>query len=143
MTQQCNRMSQKKFRIGELADQLRIKKFVIRFWEKEFGLKATRSTGGQRFYTNEDYKCFIAIKDLLYNQGYTIAGAKTKLSKEVKKIKDPEKILGAKLIDPAFAKASASREERKKASSKVVDEKFLEKVKNLKSHLIKFKQTLV
>jgi DNA-binding transcriptional MerR regulator len=72
-------MSKKKFRIGELAKELDVKKFVVRFWEKEFGLKSERSEGGQRFYTEDDLKTFNTIKFLLYSQGFTIAGAKTKL----------------------------------------------------------------
>ena len=47
-------MSKKKFRIGELAKELQVKKFVIRFWEKEFALSSDRSQGGQRYYTEND-----------------------------------------------------------------------------------------
>jgi len=72
-------MQKKQFRIGELATQLGVEKFVVRFWEKEFNLKTTRSTGKQRFYTERDLKTFSQIKDLLYNQGFTIAGAKKQL----------------------------------------------------------------
>lgn len=72
-------MSQKQFRIGDLAKELKVKKFVVRFWEKEFGLKSDRSQGGQRFYTSQDLKTFLLIKDLLYRQGFTIAGAKKQL----------------------------------------------------------------
>ncbi len=72
-------MEKKKFRIGGLAQELGVKKFVIRFWEKEFELTADRSIGGQRFYTDDDLKVFYTIKDLLYSQGFTIAGAKLQL----------------------------------------------------------------
>ena len=70
------RMQKKQFRIGELASKLDVEKFVIRFWEKEFNIKTTRSTGRQRFYTEHDFETFTRIKDLLYNKGFTIAGAK-------------------------------------------------------------------
>jgi len=73
------RMQKKQFRIGELATQLGVEKFVVRFWEKEFNLKTTRSTGKQRFYTEHDLETFTHIKDLLYNKGFTIAGAKKQL----------------------------------------------------------------
>ncbi len=72
-------MSKKQFRIGDLADELKVKKFVIRFWEKEFDIQSDRSQGGQRFYTTEDLKKFLLIKDLLYAKGFTIAGAKKQL----------------------------------------------------------------
>lgn len=64
------------FRIGTLAEKLQVERFVIRFWEKEFSLKPNRTTGKQRFYTVEDLHKFTTIKELLYNKGLTIAGAK-------------------------------------------------------------------
>jgi DNA-binding transcriptional MerR regulator len=73
------KMQKIKFRIGELAQQLNVECFVIRFWEKEFSFKSNRSHGGQRFYGEKDLARFALIKDLLYNQGFTIAGAKKKL----------------------------------------------------------------
>ncbi len=69
-------MEKRKFRIGELAESLSVERFVIRFWEKEFNIKGERSEGGQRFYDEKDLKKFQTIKELLYNQGFTIAGAK-------------------------------------------------------------------
>lgn len=69
-------MQTKQFRIGELSKKLSVEKFVIRFWEKEFNIKPQRSTGQQRFYTEKDFNKFTAIKDLLYDRGFTIAGAK-------------------------------------------------------------------
>lgn len=70
------KMEKKKFRIGHLADELEVERFVIRFWEKEFDVKSKRSDGGQRFYKREDLEKFKRIKELLYNKGFTIAGAK-------------------------------------------------------------------
>ena len=74
------KMEKKKFRIGELADKVGVERFVIRFWEKEFAISSTRSTGGQRFYTETDLALFQKIKQLLYEEGFTISGAKKKLS---------------------------------------------------------------
>lgn len=70
------KMKQQQFRIGQLADELNVKRFVIRFWEKEFNFKSDRSDGGQRFYTQKDLETFKQIKTLLYEKGFTIAGAK-------------------------------------------------------------------
>ena len=72
--------NKQQFRIGELARKLNIERFVIRFWEKEFGLKAYRSEGGQRYYAQKDLERFQHIKTLLYEKGLTIAGAKKALS---------------------------------------------------------------
>ncbi len=73
------KMQKRQFRIGQLADLLGVERFVVRFWEKEFNLNAHRSTGGQRFYEEKDLNKFKKIKQLLYEEGFTIAGAKKKL----------------------------------------------------------------
>lgn len=75
------KMQKKQFRIGELAKSLGVERFVIRFWEKEFNFSAHRSQGGQRFYEERDLERFKFIKTLLYEQGFTIAGAKKQLKK--------------------------------------------------------------
>jgi DNA-binding transcriptional MerR regulator len=74
------KMKNRQFRIGQLAAQLKVEKFVIRFWEKEFGCKTIRSAGKQRFYNQKDLEQFVLIKELLYEKGFTIAGAKKHLS---------------------------------------------------------------
>ena len=73
------RMEKRRFRIGELAQKLNLEKFVIRFWEKEFNLKPHRSDGKQRFYEEKDLEKFQQIKSLLYENGFTIAGARKQL----------------------------------------------------------------
>lgn len=73
------KMQKRRFRIGELAKHLAVEKFVVRFWEKEFDLKTNRSHGGQRFYDEQDIEQFKQIKALLYDGGFTIAGAKKQL----------------------------------------------------------------
>ena len=73
------KMQKRKFRIGELAKVLNVERFVIRFWEKEFFIKATRSEGGQRFYHEKDLERFKQIKELLYEKGFTMAGARKQL----------------------------------------------------------------
>lgn len=69
-------MEKRKYRIGQIAHNLKLEPFVIRFWEKEFDISSERSAGRQRYYTEIDVKKFRLIKDLLHNQGMTIAGAK-------------------------------------------------------------------
>jgi len=78
------KMQKKQFRIGELAKRLNVERFVIRFWEKEFGLKAHRSDGGQRFYEERDFNKFKQIKKLLYEEGFTISGARQQLKSGTK-----------------------------------------------------------
>ncbi|MBN2267020.1 MAG: MerR family transcriptional regulator [Candidatus Babeliaceae bacterium] len=74
-------MDKQCFRIGELAQILSqegtaVEPFVIRFWERQFNIRAKRSDGGQRFYSEEDLYKFTEIKELLYVKKFTIAGAK-------------------------------------------------------------------
>lgn len=75
------RMERRKFRIGELAKNVGVERFVIRFWEKEFNIKPERSEGKQRFYDDKECERFKHIKSLLYDQKYTIEGAKMELMK--------------------------------------------------------------
>lgn len=89
------KMQKRQFRIGELARQLNVERFVIRFWEKEFELRTKRSDGGQRFYSTADLERFKAIKELLYNKGFTIAGAKQQLKTDVKQPANSSLILGS------------------------------------------------
>ena len=91
------KMQKRQFRIGELAHYLAVEKFVIRFWEKEFDLQTERSDGGQRFYDDKDIEKFTMIKELLYQRGFTIAGAKQQLKEKTKRknIIDESKIIGS------------------------------------------------
>lgn len=73
------RMRKRQFRIGELANRLKIERFIIRFWEKEFSIKTNRSQGRQRYYDEYDLEKFTLIKQLLYERGFTIAGAKREI----------------------------------------------------------------
>ena len=99
------RMEKRKFRIGQLASHLEVELFVIRFWEKEFSIKARRSSGGQRFYDEQDLIKFQTIKELLYEKKFTIAGAKQILKSlpTRKKIQNVNEILASQIttIDEA------------------------------------------
>ena len=77
------KMQKRKFRIGELAQKLELERFVVRFWEKEFSIKTKRSQGSQRFYDENDLRKFELIKRLLYEEGFTIIGAKKKLKEKI------------------------------------------------------------
>jgi DNA-binding transcriptional MerR regulator len=61
--------------IGELSDELGIKKHVLRFWEQKFPqLKPMKRGGGRRLYRPSDVELLRGIRDLLQNAGYTIKG---------------------------------------------------------------------
>ena len=137
MQHQTTPMSKKKFRIGDLAKELKVKKFVIRFWEKEFELKSERSEGGQRFYTEHDFKTFNTIKHLLYTQGFTIAGAKINLKdllhSKSNNDEQPKEITPTQTMTAATKIAPESNETR---------DQILDQLNLLKKQLNKFKQML-
>jgi DNA-binding transcriptional MerR regulator len=74
------------YRIGEVADIAGVKPHVLRYWESEFGLLSPRKNeGNQRFYTQKDLQKILMIKQLLYEERFTIAGARRKLREEWRK----------------------------------------------------------
>src|SRR6202795_4153001 len=73
------------FRIGEVAELGRLPAYVLRFWETEFPqLKPIKSSTGQRMYRKRDVESVVRIKKLLYEDGFTIAGARVQLREEIK-----------------------------------------------------------
>ena len=70
------------FRIGEVCDIAGVEAYVLRFWETEFPFLAPqKSKSGHRVYKKKDVEMVLKIKDLLYNRGFTIPGARKQLSK--------------------------------------------------------------
>ncbi len=73
------------FRIGEVATLCHLPAYVLRFWESEFPqLKPVKSSTGQRMYRKRDVESVVRIKQLLYEQGFTIAGARQQLRSDSK-----------------------------------------------------------
>lgn len=73
------------FRIGEVAGLCHLPAYVLRFWETEFPqLKPVKSSTGQRMYRRKDVESVLRIKKLLYEEGFTIAGARQHLRAEIK-----------------------------------------------------------
>jgi DNA-binding transcriptional MerR regulator len=71
-------------KIGEACRILDIQPYVLRYWETEFAaLAPSKSRSGQRVYTERELEIIRRIKQLLYEEGYTIAGAKKKLDSEL------------------------------------------------------------
>jgi len=71
------------FKIGEVAQLTGIQPYILRYWETEFGtLRPAKSRSGQRVYRRSDVLAVLRIKDLLYRQRFTIAGAKRHLAAE-------------------------------------------------------------
>ena len=64
------------YTISNVSKKLNVPTHVLRFWEKKFNfIKPKKNQTGRRYYSNQDIINLEIIKDLLYNKGYTIAGA--------------------------------------------------------------------
>jgi DNA-binding transcriptional MerR regulator len=135
------KMQKRKFRIGELANKLELERFVVRFWEKEFNIKTKRSQGSQRFYDENDLKKFETIKRLLYEEGFTISGAKKKLRdkstpKEKSSAKNESIIASQKTTMEDPKKTTAHQSEHEKI------EHLSQQIVDLKNKLRKLREML-
>ena len=69
------------FTIGEVSKITKIKTHILRYWEKEFdALEPTKRTGNRRYYSQNDILTILKIHELISVQGFTIEGAKQKIS---------------------------------------------------------------
>ncbi len=75
--------SKKNFRIGEVAEIAGVESYVLRFWEGEFAqLSPAKSKSNQRTYSQADVAIVLTIRDLLYEEGFTIEGARRQMQKK-------------------------------------------------------------
>lgn len=121
--------AKKQYRIGHVAQEVGVEKFVIRFWEKEFKLAANRSGGGQRYYEDHDINNFKQIKTLLYDQGLTIAGARKMLENDT-----PELRIGASPKTTMYNEPEQT--------NTILPEKIIQQLLALQKQLIKLKEVL-
>src|SRR4026209_689253 len=71
------------FKIGEVCEITDTQPYVLRYWESEFqALAPAKNSSGQRIYRRKDIETVLRIKQLLYEAGFTIAGAKKRLEQE-------------------------------------------------------------
>ena len=97
------------FTIGEVGDLCGVKPHVLRYWEQEFTqLRPMKRRGNRRYYQHHEVLMIRRIRDLLYEQGFTISGARNKLQEMVQIDRDQRRIDepmldGVELEDPATA----------------------------------------
>jgi len=71
------------YSIADVADETELKPYVLRFWEKEFpALRPKKNRAGNRTYQRKDIELVLRIKHLLYDEGFTIKGARDRLKSE-------------------------------------------------------------
>jgi DNA-binding transcriptional MerR regulator len=72
------------FKIGEVCEITDTQPYVLRYWESEFPMLApAKNSSGQRIYRRRDIETVFRIKELLYDEGFTIAGAKKRIEGEI------------------------------------------------------------
>jgi DNA-binding transcriptional MerR regulator len=99
------------FRIGEVARLCEVAPYVLRFWESEFPqLKPNKGGTGQRLYRKRDVEMALRIKRLLYDEGYTIPGARQVFKAETK---HKEPLLPFRVEEPASVDSGKLRQLRK------------------------------
>lgn len=82
------------FKISDVAAMATIEPHVLRYWESEFGeLKPRKSQTGRRLYTKRDIETVMEIRSLLYEEGFSIAGAKKRLQKRKKTSANHDQII--------------------------------------------------
>jgi DNA-binding transcriptional MerR regulator len=101
------------FKIGEVCEITDTQPYVLRYWESEFpALAPAKNSSGQRIYRRRDIETILRIKQLLYEEGFTIAGAKKRLEAELTGRTDTPSSMaavaaaeaeGAEGVDPARA----------------------------------------
>lgn len=112
------------FRIGEVAGLVGVEPHVLRYWEREFRtIRPTKSAKGQRVYSRKDVENLLRVRDLLYRDGFTIAGAKKKLRGDEGPADEPEAASSEEAEDEAATSevltVSAPAESAPSASARV------------------------
>ncbi|MGH9817921.1 MAG: MerR family transcriptional regulator [Candidatus Acidiferrales bacterium] len=99
------------FRIGEVSRLTATKAFVLRYWETEFPmLQPIKSSKGQRLYRRQDIETVLVIKRLLYNEGFTIAGARRYLREQNGNDGGAMQLTGATLASAEQSRAAPARQ---------------------------------
>jgi DNA-binding transcriptional MerR regulator len=90
------------FTIGEVSDLCAVKPHVLRYWEQEFSqLKPVKRRGNRRYYQHHEVLLIRRIRDLLYEQGFTIHGARHRLESEAGAAPSPDTVPNAGLAGTA------------------------------------------
>jgi len=100
------------FKIGEVCEITDTQPYVLRYWESEFpALAPAKNSSGQRIYRRKDIETVLRIKQLLYDEGFTIAGAKKRLEAEMSgRGPTPVSMAGDAQVPSPPAKVSATPE---------------------------------
>ncbi len=95
------------FTIGEVGDLCGVKPHVLRYWEQEFSqLKPVKRRGNRRYYQHHEVLLIRRIRELLYEQGFTISGARNRLETRVENLYAPDALKPARALSSNSADAA-------------------------------------
>jgi DNA-binding transcriptional MerR regulator len=116
------------FKIGEVCEITDTQPYVLRYWESEFAaLAPAKNSSGQRIYRRRDIETVLRIKQLLYEEGFTIAGAKKRLEAELGgRVETPQEPQAATPAASEAASAAEPGEDKTKAALVEVREQLRE-----------------
>ncbi|HAZ94166.1 MAG TPA: MerR family transcriptional regulator [Porticoccaceae bacterium] len=101
------------FTIGEVSELCGVKPHVLRYWEQEFpSLSPVKRRGNRRYYQRQDVVLIRQIRSLLYEEGFTIGGARQRLEGEAKQEQTPYKqLLDQTIVELEDVLASLSKDD--------------------------------
>jgi DNA-binding transcriptional MerR regulator len=112
------------YRIGEVSELVGVEPHVLRYWEREFRtIRPAKSAKGQRVYSRRDVESLLRVRELLYGQGFTIAGAKKKLGAASGGEPAPDQSAGEQASNQAGIEPAPDSEaaERRRACARLLD----------------------
>lgn len=99
------------FTIGEVSELCAVKPHVLRYWEQEFvQLKPVKRRGNRRYYQHHEVLLVRRIRELLYEHGFTIAGARNRLMEPVAPRVAPRRVAGTMTVPQPISPANIRRE---------------------------------
>lgn len=147
------------FKIGEVCDLVGVQAHVLRYWETEFPqLSPQKNRSGQRSYRRRDVEISLRIKELLYDEMFTIAGARKKLQSELRgdapklKIVHPEPIVEPKTAEQLASPGLFDDDvelgdidvvyEAQSSNIEMMSPERQEAIKNLATHILELRELL-
>jgi len=124
------------FRIGEVCDLIKVQPHVLRYWETEFPMLAPqKNRAGQRVYRRKDVEMVLRIRDLLYEEKFTIAGAKKRLLDDMRGVSTRAKLAEVLAADEKAEPQPAGASSPPPASDQSVSPQTRSVLRLLKSDL--------
>ena len=129
------------FTIGEVAELCGVKPHVLRYWEQEFTqLRPMKRRGNRRYYQHHEVLMIRRIRELLYEQGFTISGARNKLQEIAQAERDKRRVDDGDAVDEVVI--DAAEEAASLADSTDLPEPSAEALEGIRRELLEIRELL-